>query len=44
MLADPALEARARSISQHLRCMVCQNESIDTSQASFAHEYAGGNP
>jgi cytochrome c-type biogenesis protein CcmH len=38
MLADPALEARARTLSQQLRCMVCQNESIDTSQASFAHD------
>jgi cytochrome c-type biogenesis protein CcmH len=38
MLADPALEARARTISQQLRCMVCQNESIDTSEASFAHD------
>ncbi len=38
MLADPAQEARAREISQELRCMVCQGESIDTSQASFAHD------
>jgi cytochrome c-type biogenesis protein CcmH len=38
MLSDPALEVRARSISQQLRCMVCQNESIDTSEASFAHD------
>ncbi len=38
MLADPALEARARDISEELRCMVCQGESIDTSQASFAHD------
>ena len=29
MLKDPALEARARALSQELRCMVCQNQSID---------------
>ena len=29
MLADPALEARARSLSTQFRCLVCQNESID---------------
>jgi cytochrome c-type biogenesis protein CcmH len=28
-LADPALEARARGLSRELRCLVCQNESID---------------
>jgi len=38
MLADPVLEARARSISKELRCMVCQNESIDDSQAPLAHD------
>ena len=38
MLADPKLEARARAISQELRCMVCQNESIDESQAPLAHD------
>jgi cytochrome c-type biogenesis protein CcmH len=38
MLADPALEARARAISKELRCMVCQNESIDDSQAPLAHD------
>ena len=38
MLADPALEARARAISKQLRCMVCQNESIDDSEASLAHD------
>src|SRR6185436_16128055 len=32
-LADPALEARARRISQELRCLVCQNQSIDDSNA-----------
>ena len=37
-LADPALEARARAISKELRCMVCQNESIDDSQAPLAHD------
>ena len=38
MLADPALEARARAISQGLRCLVCQNESIDESHASLARD------
>ena len=38
MLADPALEARARAISSGLRCLVCQNESIDDSDADLAHE------
>jgi cytochrome c-type biogenesis protein CcmH len=38
MLADPKLEARARSISQELRCLVCQNESIDESEAPLAHD------
>ena len=37
-LADPALEARARALSQTLRCLVCQNESIDESDASLAHD------
>ena len=36
MLADPALEARAREISKGLRCVVCQNESIDESNADLA--------
>lgn len=35
-LADPALEARARQISQELRCVVCQNQSIDDSDAPLA--------
>jgi cytochrome c-type biogenesis protein CcmH len=35
-LPDPALEARARIISQDLRCQVCQNQSIDDSNASLA--------
>jgi cytochrome c-type biogenesis protein CcmH len=38
MLADPALEARARRLSQELRCVVCQNQSIDESNASLAHD------
>jgi len=37
-LADPALEARARAISEELRCLVCQNESIDDSNADLAHD------
>ncbi len=36
VLDDPALEARAREISQGLRCPVCQNESIDESHAELA--------
>jgi cytochrome c-type biogenesis protein CcmH len=38
MLADPGLEARARSISQELRCVVCQNQSIDESDAPLARD------
>ncbi len=38
MLADPALEARARHISQELRCLVCQNQSIDDSNAELARD------
>ena len=38
MLKDPALEARARTISQELRCVVCQNQSIDDSNAPLAHD------
>jgi cytochrome c-type biogenesis protein CcmH len=37
-LADPALEARARTLSQELRCLVCQNQSIDDSNADLAHD------
>lgn len=37
-LADPALEARARGIGAELRCLVCQNESIDESHADLAHD------
>ena len=33
MLDDPALEQRARNLSQELRCVVCQNQSIDDSDA-----------
>ena len=38
MLADPALEARARTLSQELRCLVCQNQSIDDSNAALAKD------
>lgn len=38
MLADPALEARARELSQELRCVVCQNQSIDDSNADLARD------
>ena len=38
MLKDPALEARARAISRGLRCLVCQNQSIDDSNADLAHD------
>ncbi len=38
MLPDPVLEARARALSKELRCMVCQNESIDDSEAPLAHD------
>jgi len=38
MLKDPALEARARDLSQELRCVVCQNQSIDDSNAPLAHD------
>jgi cytochrome c-type biogenesis protein CcmH len=37
-LADPALEARARAIGSELRCLVCQNESIEDSNADLAHD------
>jgi cytochrome c-type biogenesis protein CcmH len=37
-MADPTLEARARTLSAELRCMVCQNESIDDSDAPLAHD------
>lgn len=38
ILADPALEARARALSANLRCMVCQNQSIDDSNAELARD------
>jgi cytochrome c-type biogenesis protein CcmH len=38
ILPDPALEARARAISHELRCMVCQNQSIDDSEAPLARD------
>jgi cytochrome c-type biogenesis protein CcmH len=38
VLADPALEARARAISEGLRCLVCQNQSIDDSDAPLAKD------
>ena len=37
-LSDPALEARARALSTELRCMVCQNQSIDVSDAELARD------
>jgi cytochrome c-type biogenesis protein CcmH len=37
-LADPALEARAEAIGRELRCLVCQNESIEDSNAALAHD------
>jgi cytochrome c-type biogenesis protein CcmH len=37
-LADAALEARARALSKELRCMVCQNQSIDDSDAPLARD------
>ena len=38
MLADPVLEQRARDISGELRCLVCQNQSIDDSDADLARD------
>ena len=38
ILKDPTLEARARTLSQELRCMVCQNQSIDDSDAPLAKD------
>ena len=38
VLDDPALEARARQLSSGLRCMVCQNQSIDDSDAELARD------
>jgi len=38
ILKDPTLEARARTLSRELRCMVCQNQSIDDSEAPLARD------
>jgi cytochrome c-type biogenesis protein CcmH len=38
ILKDPVLETRARALSQELRCMVCQNQSIDDSEAPLAKD------
>src|ERR671935_518506 len=38
VLSDQALEARARALSKELRCMVCQNQSIDDSDAPLARD------
>jgi cytochrome c-type biogenesis protein CcmH len=38
ILSDPAKESRARDLSQELRCMVCQNQSIDDSEAPLARD------
>ena len=38
MLPDPAMEKRARALSAELRCMVCQNQSIDDSDADLAKD------
>lgn len=38
VLSDPALEARAREIGKELRCLVCQNQSIDDSDAELARD------
>ena len=38
ILSDPGLEARARSLSLELRCLVCQNQSIDDSNAELARD------
>jgi len=38
VLADPALETRARALSKELRCLVCQNQSIDDSAAPLARD------
>jgi cytochrome c-type biogenesis protein CcmH len=37
-LTDPGVEARARTLSKELRCLVCQNQSIDESNADLAHD------
>lgn len=38
LMKDPAQEARARELSSQLRCLVCQNESIDDSDADLARD------
>jgi len=38
ILADPVLEERARGLAKQLRCLVCQNQSIDDSDAELAHD------
>ncbi len=38
ILVDPALEARARNLGKELRCLVCQNQSIDDSEADLARD------
>ena len=38
VMKNPALEARARALSEELRCLVCQNESIDDSEAPLARD------
>jgi cytochrome c-type biogenesis protein CcmH len=38
ILADPVLEERARALSRQLRCLVCQNQSIDDSDADLARD------
>jgi cytochrome c-type biogenesis protein CcmH len=38
ILADPVLEQRARALAKQLRCLVCQNQSIDDSNAELAHD------
>jgi cytochrome c-type biogenesis protein CcmH len=38
VMKDPALEARARALSEELRCLVCQNQSIDDSDAPLARD------
>ncbi len=38
VMKDPALEARARTLSEQLRCLVCQNQSIDDSDAPLARD------
>jgi len=38
MLTDPALEARARAVTRELRCVVCQNQSVDDSDAPLARD------